>query len=181
VWTVLALTPGVATDATPFLFLVHSQWRDSLIGGGISLHSLPLNLTMPNYFLINPNGNKQGPVNEERLQELAASGFITPNTPLETDTGHKGTAGQIPGLKFNNAVPPPGNAKKDIGAFVQKVVGPFDSDPESIPLLSRFTFIFLAVSTGVFGIHDFYAKRIGPGAIHLTCLGPLILLFGVVD
>ena len=57
---------------------------------------------MSKFFIINPNGRKQGPITEERLQELAAQGIIEPNTPLETDNGHKGTAGQIPGLTFNN-------------------------------------------------------------------------------
>ena len=58
---------------------------------------------MPNYFLINSNGQKKGPYNEEQLQELAASGFINPQTPLETDSGHKGRAGQIRSLQFSDA------------------------------------------------------------------------------
>ena len=58
---------------------------------------------MPNYFFIDASGQRQGPVNDLQLQTLAAQGIITPNTPLETDGGHKGTAGQIPGLSFGSA------------------------------------------------------------------------------
>ena len=58
---------------------------------------------MPNFFLIQPNGHKQGPISEERLKELAAQGIIEPNTSLETESGHRGTAGQIPGLVFHKA------------------------------------------------------------------------------
>ena len=58
---------------------------------------------MPNYFYIDANGQKQGLINDQQLQALAAQGVVTPNTPLETDSGHKGLAGQIPGL----FAPPP--------------------------------------------------------------------------
>ena len=53
---------------------------------------------MANFFLTDANGNKRGPYNEQQLQSGIAKGIITPMTPLETDTGHKGLAGQIPGL-----------------------------------------------------------------------------------
>jgi len=53
---------------------------------------------MANFFLTDANGNKRGPYNEQQLQSGIAKGIITPTTPLETDTGHKGLAGQIPGL-----------------------------------------------------------------------------------
>ena len=61
---------------------------------------------MPNFFYTDANGLKQGPISEQRLKELAMSGIIAPNTPLETDSGHKGTAGQLPGLEFNTAARP---------------------------------------------------------------------------
>ena len=60
---------------------------------------------MPNFFITDKNGTKHS-FNEQQLQALAAQGRITPNTPLESDTGHKGAAGQIPGLQFNAATPP---------------------------------------------------------------------------
>jgi len=62
---------------------------------------------MPNFFLTDADGNKQGPLTIERLQTLIERGVVKSNTPLETDTGHKGLAGQIPGLKFNAAASSP--------------------------------------------------------------------------
>ena len=59
-----------------------------------------------NFFLTDKNGTKHS-LTEQQLQTLAAQGRITPQTPLETDTGHKGLAGQIPGLNFNTAAPSP--------------------------------------------------------------------------
>jgi len=53
---------------------------------------------MSNFFYFDQNNQKLGPVTEEQLKELAAQGAITAQTPMETDTGHKGVAGQIPGL-----------------------------------------------------------------------------------
>ena len=58
---------------------------------------------MPNWFYINTNGKRQGPINDLQLKALTARGIVTPTTPLETDKGHKGLAGQLLGL-FN--VPP---------------------------------------------------------------------------
>ena len=54
----------------------------------------------PSYFFIDANGLKQGPVSDLQLKALAERGVILPDTLLETDTGHKGKAGQIRGL-FN--------------------------------------------------------------------------------
>jgi hypothetical protein len=62
---------------------------------------------MPHYFYPDASGNKQGPFSDQQLQELAAQGMITPYTPLETESGHKGIAGQIPGLDFASAAPFP--------------------------------------------------------------------------
>jgi len=60
---------------------------------------------MPNFFYFDANGQKHGLVNDHQLQTLAARGVINPQTPLETEGGHKGIAGQIPGLFAH--VPPP--------------------------------------------------------------------------
>ena len=51
-----------------------------------------------------------------------------------------------------------------------------DSRPTDTQPLSRHTYIFLAVFVGMFGIHDFYAKRNGHGVAHVACLGPWILM-----
>jgi len=53
---------------------------------------------MPNFFYLDANGQKQGPVTPQQLKALATQGAITPSTQLATDGGHKGTAGQIKGL-----------------------------------------------------------------------------------
>jgi len=51
-----------------------------------------------NFFYFDQTNQKQGPVSEQQLKELAAREIIGPHTPMETDDGHKGVAGQIPGL-----------------------------------------------------------------------------------
>ena len=78
---------------------------------------------MPNYFFTDSDGNKWGPLPAERLQTLIDRGTIAPTTQLETDTGHTGLAGQIPGLNFNNVAPPPytqreGNAAGSVVSWV---------------------------------------------------------------
>lgn len=62
------------------------------------LTNLPTAKSMTSFFYFDASGQKQGPVNDQQLRALAAQGVINPQTPLETDTGHKGQAGQIPGL-----------------------------------------------------------------------------------
>lgn len=53
-----------------------------------------------NYYYFDQNGQKQGPIDDKELQELATQGIITPVSPLETESGFQGQAGQIPNLKF---------------------------------------------------------------------------------
>jgi len=61
-----------------------------------------------NYFYFDQTNQKRGPVSEQQLRDLATQGLIGPHTPMETDTGHKGVAGQIPGLfPAQGATPPP--------------------------------------------------------------------------
>ena len=62
--------------------------------------------TTAQYFYTDANGQKQGAFNLQILQALAAQGIITSQTPMETATGQKGLAGQIPGL-FPTTPPPP--------------------------------------------------------------------------
>ena len=50
---------------------------------------------MANYFYYDANGKKQGPFNEQHLQELAAKGTIKPGASLETETGNWVAARQI--------------------------------------------------------------------------------------
>lgn len=60
---------------------------------------------MPNYFFTDVNGIQHGPLTSPQLQTLIDRGSIVPTTPLITDSGHQGLAGQIPGLNFDTAVP----------------------------------------------------------------------------
>ena len=57
------------------------------------------------YFYTDENGQQQGPIDDSTLRILVAQKTITPQTPLETESGHRGLAGQIPGLFPVPAVP----------------------------------------------------------------------------
>lgn len=123
---------------------------------------------MPNYFYLDANGQKQGPINDAQLQAMAVKGIITPNTPLETDTGHQGTAGQVPGLKFpstnsgnDNSTQVPNNGLTYVTQFR------FRSDTENtpiLPLLRDFSFrelrpetLFLWIVKTIYAIALFVA------------------------
>lgn len=54
------------------------------------------------YFYLDKNNKKQGPISEKYLRKLTATGIICRDTPLETDTGYKGTAEQIPNMLFKS-------------------------------------------------------------------------------
>jgi hypothetical protein len=58
------------------------------------------------YFYTDANGQKVGPYGEQHLKQLVKAGIIGPQTPMETDTGYTGIAGQIPGLFGVVPVPP---------------------------------------------------------------------------
>jgi len=64
------------------------------------------------FFYYDRINQKIGPVTEQQLKELAAQGVIGPNTPIETGGGHKGLAGQIPGMVFKTPVPQPVSVSK---------------------------------------------------------------------
>jgi len=52
---------------------------------------------MANYY-IDENGEKQGPFDAEQLKELVRQGVISPNTQIETKSGHGIRASAIPML-----------------------------------------------------------------------------------
>jgi len=107
---------------------------------------------MPNYFYFNASGQRQGPINDQQLQSLVAQKVITAQTQLETESGHKGLAGQIPGLNFPREQ------------------------------LNRQTYILLAVVGGWVGWHCTYAGYRSKMWVHfwLVIIGiPLMFLFGV--
>jgi len=53
---------------------------------------------MANYFHIDENGTKRGPINEEQIKQLARYHQISPTTLLETENGVQIPAGEIPDL-----------------------------------------------------------------------------------
>jgi len=61
---------------------------------------------MTNFFYFDQINQKQGPVTGKELRKLVAQGVIGPYTPMETDTGRKVSAGQIPRL-FSDPLPTP--------------------------------------------------------------------------
>lgn len=61
---------------------------------------------MTKFFYLDASGQKQGPVNNQQLRAMVTQGIITPQTQLETESGHKGVAGQIKGL-FDIVPPSP--------------------------------------------------------------------------
>ena len=54
--------------------------------------------TMTNWFYTDAFGTRMGPLDDQQIRQLVGQEIITPETPMETDTGHTGVAGQIPGL-----------------------------------------------------------------------------------
>jgi hypothetical protein len=59
-----------------------------------------------NFYIYASNGKKFGPYTHAQVKEFAAKGQVTPQTPMETDTGHKGLAGSISGLFPPKPLPP---------------------------------------------------------------------------
>ena len=107
---------------------------------------------MPNYFYLDTNGQKQGPVNDQQLQTLATQGIITPDTPLVTDGGHKGKAGQIQGL------------------FTAPSPNPFTTPMPNQSLSPSFVSVW-AVRAGYSAILSLF----------ITCVIMLCWLFGLTD
>jgi len=70
------------------------------------------------FFYYDRINQKIGPVTEQQLKELASQGVIESNTPIETGGGHKGLAGQIPGMVFKTPVPQPVSVSKWIKPVV---------------------------------------------------------------
>ena len=80
---------------------------------------------MSDFFFTDATGKKQGPINAPQLKTLAERGIITPTTLLETDTGHKGTSGQL--CRLFDVTPP----QRELGT-----VSPEQSRNRQIALLA---------------------------------------------
>lgn len=146
---------------------------------------------MANWFYYNDNGEKIGPIRGRDLIQLAKHYVITPETVVENEDGQAVPAKQITGLMFPDTMPSgatpsraaPVTVEKTLMQSVQSQVNivPLlppvsEEDEQDPPQLSRAVFIFLAVFVGIFGVHDFYAKRNKQGRIHLALLLPWILV-----
>jgi hypothetical protein len=116
--------------AAPFLSVSCCRTRQSLpLTRRISCRN-PQNTT--SYFYFDQTNQRRGPVNEQQLRELATRGVIGPHTPMETDTGYEGVAGQIPGLNFNvaassasaqTASPPFNQTASAVGVHARQATG----------------------------------------------------------
>ena len=99
---------------------------------------------MPNYFVTDANGNKRGPITPQQLKALAEQGRITPSTPLETDTGHKGLAGQIRGLFGAPPNPPSATPPATLS------VGQAEPQSASVPVVTgKNNLLLIATGGGV--------------------------------
>lgn len=130
------------------------------------------------YHYYDETGERVGPVRGSQLLSLAAQGKITPETKVELSDGTSRPARKIQGIVFSTPPPPlPPPIVPDIAVHLEESV-PSLTVPKPTPLpSSRAIFIFLAVFVGIFGVHDFYAKRVNHGWIHLALLSPWILAF----
>ncbi|MBO7678181.1 MAG: DUF4339 domain-containing protein [Thermoguttaceae bacterium] len=62
------------------------------------------------WYFFDQLNRRQGPVNDAQLKALADHGVISPGTLIETDTGKRGTASQIPRLFPSGAAKKPGSS-----------------------------------------------------------------------
>ncbi|MDR3234510.1 MAG: hypothetical protein LBT46_12755 [Planctomycetaceae bacterium] len=60
-----------------------------------------------NWYYYDNNGTKSRLISQQELENLVAREVIIRTTRLETESGHKGLAGQVPGLSFPSVPVPP--------------------------------------------------------------------------
>lgn len=104
---------------------------------------------MTNYYYLDQTSQKRGPLTKQQLQELVAQGVIGPDTLMETDGGHKGVAGQIPGL-FTTTSPPSSFA-------VPPIQPPYNGNPQTSYQSPEY--YPQRKTSGIFGILDFGFTR----------------------
>lgn len=61
---------------------------------------------MEKFFYIDESGKTHGPIGREQLNELAASGIVTPKTIIGSEDGKSLLAGMVKGLVFAAMSPP---------------------------------------------------------------------------
>ena len=129
----IVVAPHLTAGREPSFERIAPVFEQDSLAGGLDLvfPTLYQGLTMSNFFYFDQHNQKLGPVTEEQLKELAAQGAITPQTPMETDTGHKGVAGQIPGMTFGTAAPNPFAQQPPPSPFSQRSQVPSASVTQS--------------------------------------------------
>jgi hypothetical protein len=91
---------------TPFILSVPLPILERTLVAHLDLIFPLTKTTNGKLFLLRPEQPETKSRERTATQSTATQGVIEPSTPMETDTGHKGTAGQIPGL-FNATPPQP--------------------------------------------------------------------------
>jgi len=91
---------------------------------------------MSNWFYYDHSGQKQGPITDGQLKELAMRGTISPQTVVETEAGKSAPAGKIKGLTFRGAAQPTPKRSAESNPFVAPISGVHQSAsaPQSIPV-----------------------------------------------
>lgn len=70
---------------------------------------------MAMFYYYDQLGRRQGPINSAQIKALVDHGVITPDTMMETETGHRGKASQLPNLFPSAPAGEPGAAPSDSG------------------------------------------------------------------
>jgi len=115
---------------------------------------------MTNYFYYDADRQKQGPVSEQQLKELAAEGTITPKTLLETDDGHYEAAGRMPGLFSLFGLPPAQAEQADAFISIIEAIQSVKQIGIAIVVILCF-WLFLAYGPKICGTCDGNGKASG--------------------
>ena len=131
-----------------------------------------------------------GPVTATAIEQMLQSGQLSGNSYvwkqgenarfIKSELQFSGSGGTSRSSRMEEQLESGTKRGNEIASIADKmfhhVTDTLDAKTALTQPLSRFSFIFLAVSVGTFGVHDFYVKRNIQGAIHIACLAPWIFL-----
>jgi ankyrin repeat protein len=103
---------------------------------------------MANFFYYDANGQKQGAFTPQEIKALVAQGVINPQTPMESDAGQKGRAGQIPGL-FPAPVQPTAQPVSQPQPIPQNIAVPIAEKNKSSLLVSVIGIVAILIVGGI--------------------------------